>query len=140
MASHSIFKVAALTSVFLLSALRLAAAAPEGPFGSWLAEDIRGAGVIDRSRTTLDISPAGRASGSGGCNRFQGAAKIAGAAIAFGPLVSTRMACPGAIGDQERKFFEALDDARQWTRDEQRGLLFLRDADGREILRLSETK
>ncbi|PNG25174.1 META domain-containing protein [Methylocella silvestris] len=134
------FKAAAFACAFLLCAIRLAGAAADSPFGSWLAEDIRGAGVIAGVRTTLDILPSGETSGSSGCNRFHGAAKVAGAEIAFGPLASSQMGCPGPVGDQERKFFKALEDVRQWTRDEQRRLLSLRDADGREILRLSETK
>ncbi|MBA3742975.1 META domain-containing protein [Sporichthya sp.] len=40
----------------------------------------------------------GKVSGSDGCNRFNGTATIAGDTITFGPIASTKMACPAAAG------------------------------------------
>ncbi|HWA15499.1 MAG TPA: META domain-containing protein [Gemmatimonadales bacterium] len=36
-----------------------------------------------------------RASGFAGCNRFSGTYTVAGDSLRFGPLMSTKMACPG---------------------------------------------
>lgn len=107
------------------------------PRGKWLAESIRRRGVIDNLQTVLEIAADGRASGSGGCNRFSGKADISGERISFSPLASTRMACAPAIMDQETKFLGALNDARKWRIDGPRGKLFLLDAQGNEVLLLA---
>jgi heat shock protein HslJ len=44
----------------------------------------------------LTFAPAtSRASGFAGCNRFSGNFTVAGDSLHFGPLLSTKMACPG---------------------------------------------
>ena len=45
--------------VIFLSLAGAAAAQPNGPVGTWLAEDIAGGGVIDRLQTTLVIAEDG---------------------------------------------------------------------------------
>ena len=47
------------------------------------------------------------------------------------------MACPEALMDQERKFFDALERAAAFRIDDQ-GRLFLLDADGAELVRFAE--
>lgn len=42
----------------------------------------------------------GRITGKDGCNTFRGTATVEGDTITFGPLASTRMACPGVRGTQ----------------------------------------
>ncbi|WP_424814264.1 YbaY family lipoprotein [Roseococcus sp. YIM B11640] len=106
-----------------------------GPAGRWLAEDIRGGGVIDGLQSVLEISPTGAVSGSGGCNRIAGQARITGERIELGQLAVTRMACLSpAAGQQETRFLGALGDARSFRLDEARAKLILLDAGGREIL------
>jgi putative lipoprotein len=105
--------------------------------GRWLAEDIRGGGVIDRLQSVLELAADGKVSGSGGCNRMSGTATIAGSRIAFGAIASTRMACAPAAMDQESKFFAALRAARSWRVDQRRGKLFLLDMRGRTLMRLA---
>jgi putative lipoprotein len=107
------------------------------PEGKWLAEDIRGGGVIDDVQTTLEIGADGRATGSGGCNRFAGSYSVNGATLAFGAIATTRMACPPAVMDQESKFFAALGEARGWRIDAATRKLTLVDAGGGDILRFS---
>lgn len=104
------------------------------PAGNWLAEDIRGGGVIDRVQTVLEIAQDGTVSGTGGCNRMAGSARIGGDTIAFGPLAATQMACPPAIMDQEARFFAALDAVRGWRIDEARQKLELLDDGGAAVL------
>jgi putative lipoprotein len=85
------------------------------PGTSWLAEDIGRRGVLDNPQPTMSFDQAGRVSGSGGCNRYGGPVEISGEAIRFGPLASTRMACAPAIGDQEERFFAALQSATRFA-------------------------
>lgn len=42
----------------------------------------------------------GKVTGSDGCNRISGSATIAGDMITFGPIASTKMACPGVQGTE----------------------------------------
>lgn len=88
--------------------------APETPVGHWLAEDIRGGGVVDRVQTTLVLGEDGSVGGRGGCNAYTGSRELDGDRIKFGPLASTMMACPPAVMDQERKFFDALEAVTAW--------------------------
>lgn len=118
---------------------RVAAQEPDAatPKGKWLAESIRNGGVIDNLQSTLEIAADGAVTGKGGCNGFGGKATIAGDKIGFGPLVATQMACAPAIMDQETKFLGALNDARRWLIDDERGKLILFDASNKEILLLA---
>jgi putative lipoprotein len=118
---------------------RVVAEAPEdqGPMGKWLAETIRNAGVSASLHSTIEIAADGKVIGKAGCNGFGGTASIAGDKISFGSLVATQTACPPATMDQETKFLAALNDARRWLIDDQRGKLILFDAANREILLLA---
>lgn len=50
--------------------------------------------------------------GSGGCNNFFGSFTQNGRSITFGPLASTRMACPQPIMEAERAFLSMLEQVR----------------------------
>ena len=76
--------------------------------GAWLLEDLGGRGVIDMAQTTLEFDGEGRASGSGGCNRFTGSYTFTDGELSFGPLAGTKMMCPEAVMDQEDRFHQAL--------------------------------
>lgn len=128
----------AVAAILMPGIVRSAAAqGPAGPAGRWLAEDIRGGGVVDRIQTVLDIAVDGRVTGSGGCNRIVGQARIEGAAISFSQMASTRMACPQAVMDQEQKFLTALGEARRWRIDEPRRKLMLEDGNGAVLVVLA---
>lgn len=107
------------------------------PTGRWLAEDIRGGGVIDRLQTVLEIAKDGAINGTGGCNRMSGKAVISGNTITFGSIASTKMACTPAAMDQEAKFFAALRDVRTWRIDPTRQKLVLL-ARGKAVIVLSK--
>ncbi len=113
------------------------AADQASPAGKWLAEDILGGGVIDNLQTVLELAEDGTVSGTGGCNRIIGKAKIAGDGIEFGPMGSTMMACTPAVMDQERKFLDALGLARTFRVDGQQRKLILQDAAGQTVVRLA---
>jgi putative lipoprotein len=75
---------------------------------SWRTETIMGHPVIDNSASTITFEAAGRVTGRGGCNRYFGTAAIEDERLSFGPLGATKMACPPALMDQERRFFGVL--------------------------------
>jgi putative lipoprotein len=111
--------------------------APSALLGSeWLAEDIRGGGVLDRIQSTVMFGDDQAAYGSGGCNRFRGSATVSGQDLRFGPLASTMMACPPAVMDQERKFLDALEATRSY-RFEGPFLYFL-DAGGARLIKFTK--
>ncbi|MFK8250381.1 META domain-containing protein [Ancylobacter terrae] len=104
----------------MLAAMWTAAALPAvateaAPTGKWLAEDLRGRGVIDNAQTTLEFLPDGQVAGSGGCNRYRTAAAIEGDTVRFDIVAGTRMMCPPALMTQEQTFYEVLAAARRWS-------------------------
>jgi putative lipoprotein len=108
----------------------------EGP--TWLAEDIKGGGVIDNAQSRIAFAAGGKVTGSGGCNRLFGSATIAGDALSFGGIGTTRMACAPALMDQEHKFLAALAATRTF-RFEGPYLKFY-DAGGAELVRFTELR
>jgi heat shock protein HslJ len=80
----------------------------------WVLKDLAGSDVVDSGKATLAFAEGGKASGNGSCNRFFGTAQIEGQTIHFGPLGSTRMACEGALMDQETKYLNALQAAERF--------------------------
>jgi heat shock protein HslJ len=56
-----------------------------------------------------------RVSGSSGCNRLMGSFEHQGAALKFGPLAGTRMAClEPALASQEQQIFTQLQRVRSY--------------------------
>jgi heat shock protein HslJ len=75
----------------------------------WRLEDISGRGVLDRVPATLGFPEVGRVAGNGSCNRFFGSVAVdQNLHIRFSQIGSTRMACPGAVGEQEGRYLAAL--------------------------------
>lgn len=103
----------------------------------WLVEDLSGGGVIDRARTTVEFVEPGRVAGRGGCNRYMGGYALDGASLDFAPLASTMMACPEALMNQERRFFDAMEQVRAWRIDSDTDLLHLLDEAGETVVRAS---
>ncbi len=79
----------------------------------------------------------GRASGSGGCNRFTGSYEEDGESVSFGQLASTRMACLDEVMSAETAYFAALESVSSWSATE--GELVLSDSSGQELLRYEAT-
>lgn len=67
---------------------------------------------------TITITFAGeQISGSGGCNNYNGSFTLSDDnpfLVTFGPIASTRMACPDPAGSQETTYFSALGAATIW--------------------------
>ena len=74
---------------------------------SWTFVSIGGAPVAGDRATSLQFDGA-RLSGSAGCNRFSGSYRIEGSTLTAGPLMATKMACPGAGMAQEDAFFKLM--------------------------------
>lgn len=106
-------------------------------YGSWLAEDIEGGGVIDNAQTTLEIGRDGRAGGHGGCNSYGGEVTIDGDRISFGRMAATMMACAEAVMNQEGKFHDALGRVVSFRIDPDQRKLLLLDEDGKTLIRLA---
>lgn len=79
----------------------------------WVLEDLAGLGVIDRVQATLVFPELGKVAGKASCNRFFGTVHIQGEQIKFGSLGSTRMACPEAVMNQEKRYLDALQKAER---------------------------
>jgi putative lipoprotein len=105
---------------------------------TWLAEDIKGGGVIDTAQSTLVFASGGKVTGSGGCNRLFGTAEISGDRIRFAGIGTTRMACAPALMDQEQKFLGALAEARTFRIEGP--YLKVHDAGGAELIRFTALK
>jgi heat shock protein HslJ len=74
---------------------------------TWRAEAIGGNAPPAGAEVTLEIA-GGNASGSAGCNRYTGAARLAGNGLSLGPLAATRMACAEPLMAVEQAFLDAL--------------------------------
>ena len=121
----------------ILTGVHFAEAAQTDLTGTtWLAEDIMGAGVVDRVQSTLQPLPDGRVAGSGGCNRFTGTGNVAGGKVDLGLLAATRMACAPAVMAQEDKFLKALSASKRYEISPQ-GLMHFFDQAGAVTVRLS---
>ncbi|PTR31781.1 heat shock protein HslJ [Rhodococcus sp. OK519] len=84
--------------------------------------------ALETSAPTLTIGDNGQATGSTGCNRFNGPAQVGDGTIDFGPLATTRMACPTDVAEVERAVLHVLDGEVTYTIDG--AVLRLTKADG----------
>lgn len=75
----------------------------------WVVEDIAGAGIIDRSRVTIEFLEDNRIAGRASCNQYTGSYKLGGEAAGIGALASARMACAPALMNQEDRFLGLLE-------------------------------
>ena len=71
-----------------------------------------------------------RVSGNGGCNTISGSFKVNKQNLSFGPIASTRMACPGS--DVEPKFLDALSRTAKYSM--YNGKLVLNDSSGTQLM------
>lgn len=81
---------------------------------TWALVSVGDAPVPAGSEATL-VFATGTASGTSGCNTFNGPYVIAGPSLDIGPLASTRKACAGPIMALEGAYFAALDAVTSWA-------------------------
>jgi heat shock protein HslJ len=102
----------------------------------WVLEEIDGQTVSDgdfgRERPRLEFNSEGRMTGSSGCNDISSTYTTDGIKISFGPMIATKMACPG---DGESRFLTALKLATDYKIE---GLKLYLLAGGREKLQFKK--
>lgn len=79
-----------------------------------------------------------RMGATAGCNLMSAGYTRDGALLSFGPIMATRMACPGETDGRERALANALERTRQWRIE--RGALILADAKGLHLLRAAPAR
>jgi heat shock protein HslJ len=118
---HSKLATGSLTMLLLLglagcagpavetSPARASSQAPKLVGSEWRLQDMNGRTVLDGVNATLAFPEVGRVSGSGSCNRFTGSVSTdTNLHMQLSQIASTRMACAGAIGEQESRYLAAL--------------------------------
>jgi putative lipoprotein len=99
----------------------------------WQLAFLRGTELAANAPATLTFATDGSVSGTGGCNRIGGAAKIAPPSLEFGDMFSSMMACEDDAMAQERGLLEALENTASFT--VSADTLSLIDASGTEVAR-----
>ncbi|MGO4202456.1 META domain-containing protein [Rhodococcus sp. TAF43] len=90
---------------------------------TWVVDSLIGPNAIstsaalETSAPTLTIGDNGQATGSTGCNRFNGPAQVGESTVMFGPLATTRMACPTDVAEVEQAVRHVLDGEVTYTID-----------------------
>jgi heat shock protein HslJ len=102
--------------------------------GNWRIETVDGVAGLDGSRTEMALDGSGAAAMTVGCNRLRSHATIANAQITFGPVASTRMACPPPLPEIEGRLVAVLADVRTFKVDD--GRLRLLDSQGNVLVHL----
>jgi heat shock protein HslJ len=96
----------------------------------WRPSFVVASELPDKNRMVVQFKPGGEITGNGGCNHFAGTYTISGNSIKIGPLLSTRMGCPGIIR-LEGTFFGVLQAATTFEQDGTKLVLF--DATGTKL-------
>lgn len=108
----------------------------EALVGHWVLTSIGGEDLgklFSGKVPTIEFDSEGKVFGNGGCNSYRGTFKLDDNTLDFGPLMSTKMACPGLEG--EGKFMGLLSTPVQAKIDGQT-LTFLKD--GKVVLEFSK--
>ena len=112
-------KALLLIAVALTSGSSLAAQAGGAPSlvgPTWAAVELAGVPVPAEPaarQPAFEFVAEGRIAGTDGCNRVSAPYVLKGERIAFGPMIATRMACPGA-DDVARRFAAAIEGTAGW--------------------------
>lgn len=129
----------ALLAAALLGALlaTACAGAPDAhdPRGLWRIDQAQSEPILDRRHARIDFGRDGRLSGHTSCNEMRAGYTLDGSALTISALTLTTHARCGELQlEQEDRILTALEHIRS-ARVRDDGLLELRDADGRGLLR-----
>ena len=102
--------------------------------GAWRIAQARSEPMLDTRRARLDFHPDGRLTGHTSCNLLQASYTLDGDRLTLQQLSTGRARCGTLQLEQEDRVLSALD-AVATARVRPDGLLELRDADGRGVLR-----
>lgn len=104
--------------------------------GTWQVEDLNRGGIIDNTVMTLTFTADGIVSGSSHCNSLSGSYTATAATLTFTPMVMTQRACLAeALGNQERRFVDALQGDMNWRLTADGALELTREGGHRILLR-----
>jgi len=126
-----------LTSALMTALPAAAQPAPAAALevaGLWRVEQARSEPLYDRSRARLDFGAEGRLSGHTSCNTLTATYTLDGTRLQVGAVSTTRSNCGRLQLEQEDRILTALELATS-ARVRSDGLLELRDAEGRGVLR-----
>jgi heat shock protein HslJ len=84
----------------------------QGP--EWVVEAINGAGLVERSRVTLQFGADGRVSGRSSCNSYGAEYALTGEGLSVSKAAGTMMACPPELMRQEALFLDLLQNVRRF--------------------------
>lgn len=102
--------------------------------GAWRIEQARSEPMLDKRRARLDFWPDGSLTGHTSCNTLRSTWRLDGDRISLGALSLGRERCAMLQMEQEDRVITALEQVAT-ARVRPDGLLELRDADGRGVLR-----
>jgi len=81
----------------------------------WVLATLGGKAPLTGTKLTVEFTPAMRASGSAGCNRFMGSYRVSGTSIRISAAATTMKGCTAPIARQETAFLNALSRARSFA-------------------------
>ena len=104
-----------LLSIWLLSAILVQTPGavqpglePRSPLaGVWLVQELDGIAVMPHTRVTIEFQES-RVRGFASCNSYSASFSVSGTKVQVSELLTTMMACDGAVMSQERDFKELL--------------------------------
>ncbi|MGJ0507197.1 MAG: META domain-containing protein [Methylocystis sp.] len=106
--------------------------------GKWRIVALSGAQDLDAAKTRAEFAANGRFASTIGCNRIAGTPAISDGKLTFGPMMTTRMACPPPLDGVERQYLSALEATRGYRLEGGR-LVFLDDG-GQPLVTLAREK
>lgn len=107
--------------------------------GQWRIEQARTEPLYDRGQARLDFGAGGRLSGHTSCNTLSADYLLEGERLRIGTVTTSRQRCNRLQLEQEDRILTALELATT-ARVRPDGLLELREADGRGVLRATRLK
>lgn len=81
---------------------------------NWRLTSLNGQDLVPETYINIDFDEGGNVSGSNGCNRYSGPYQTGGNSISIGPLMTTMMACPELVMEQEQAYMTALQSATDY--------------------------
>jgi heat shock protein HslJ len=97
-----------------LALCAMPAVAAGGLSGKWRVVAVGGAEGLDPAHARAEFAPNGRFASTVGCNRIAGMPTVSGERLSFGPMMTTRMACPPPLDTVERQYLAALEAVRAY--------------------------
>jgi heat shock protein HslJ len=118
----------------LLLAMSASAQTADSPMGAWRIEQAQREPLLDRSQARLSFGADGQLTGHTGCKPMIASYSLEGSQLRVGPVRTGSARCSPLQLEQEDRILTALENAAS-ARVRPDGLLELRDADGRGVLR-----